>query len=86
MKRIIDIPDEMYDDIKHGYICSEYADTLIQLIPNSKPYEERSQGEWEITGETDEFYGRVYKCTHCGKEVLACACHNFCTWCGAAMR
>jgi len=46
MKLIIDIPDEIYDDIKHGYICSEYADTLIQLIPNSIPYEERTQGEW----------------------------------------
>ena len=45
MKLIINIPDEMYDDIKHGYICSEYADTLIQLIPNSAPYEERPQVE-----------------------------------------
>ena len=46
MKLILDIPNEIYEDIKHGYICSEYADTLIQLIPNSKPYEERSQGEY----------------------------------------
>jgi len=46
---------------------------------------QRPQGEWEITRETDEFYGLVYKCTHCGKEVLGCGCRNFCTWCGASM-
>lgn len=46
----------------------------------------RPQGEWKSTGETDEFYGQVYKCTHCGKEVLGCGCRNFCTWCGATMR
>lgn len=51
-----------------------------------KVLKQRPQGEWMITGETDEFYGLVYKCTHCGKEVLACGCHNFCTWCGADMR
>lgn len=47
---------------------------------------ERPEGKWIITGETDEFYGLVYKCTHCGEAVLACGCHNFCTWCGADMR
>lgn len=46
----------------------------------------RPKGEWSITDETDEFYGRVYRCTHCGKEMLACGCRNFCTWCGADMR
>lgn len=46
MKRIIDIPDEMYDDIENGYICAEYADQLIQLVQNGVPYEERPQGEW----------------------------------------
>lgn len=46
MKLIIDIPDEIYDDIIHGYICAEYADILIQLIPGSTPYEERPSGEW----------------------------------------
>ena len=50
------------------------------------PYDERPQGKWNVTDETDEFYGRVYTCTHCGKEMLGCGCRNFCTWCGAAMQ
>ena len=48
--------------------------------------EDKSQGEWITTDETDEFYGRVYKCTHCGKGTLACSCRNFCPFCGADMR
>lgn len=56
------------------------APTVDLITAMSKP-----QGEWSITDETDEFYGRVYKCTHCGKEVLACGCRNFCTWCGVSM-
>lgn len=51
-----------------------------------KSYEKSSQGKWSITNETDEFYGRVYRCTHCGEEMLACGCRNFCTWCGADMK
>ena len=47
---------------------------------------QRPQGEWSITNEFDEFYGRVYKCTHCGEETLACDCRNFCSWCGALMK
>lgn len=80
MKIVIDIPDEIYDDIKHGYICSEYADTLIQLIPSSKPYEERLQGEWiyHTNG-----YTEFYTCNKCNK-----ICNDpdeFCKHCGAEM-
>ena len=82
MKRIIDIPDEMYDDIIHGYICSEYADTLIQLIPSSKPYEERPQGEWLFT-EIDEnchVYGQCSVCKERNRIGKACR------FCGAEMK
>lgn len=64
-----------------GKIITAYTkgfDTGVETV--------RQRGEWSITNETDEFYGRVYKCTHCGKEMLACGCRNFCTWCGADMR
>ena len=47
--------------------------------------EERPQARWIATDETDEFYGRMYRCTHCGKETLACSCRNFCPDCGARM-
>ena len=45
-----------------------------------------NKGEWIATNETDEFYGKVYKCSRCGHEVLGCGCRNFCTWCKADMR
>lgn len=47
---------------------------------------EKPEGEWIATDETDEFYGRVYRCTHCSEETLACGCRNFCPNCGAKMR
>ena len=85
MKLLIDIPKEKYEWIKTHNLNID-NDSIVGAVANGMPYEERPRGEWEITRETDEFYGRVLKCTHCGKEVLACGCRNFCTWCGAAMR
>lgn len=95
MKLIIDIPNEIYDDIKHGYICSEYADTLIQLIPSSKPYEEQPQGEWitknakEPCG-TDESHETIYRLVprpHCNKcNIPQIRKTYFCPNCGADMR
>ncbi len=94
MKRVIDIPDEIYDDIEHGYICSEYADILIQLIPSSKPYEERPQGKWVFDGvycdENNPFDSDVYHCNLCKRSIMT-ACLRpedlfpFCH-CGAEMR
>lgn len=66
------------------YMTGENYDLYIEGYKQAQK-DFRSQGEWSITDETDEFYGRVYKCTHCGKEMLACGCRNFCTWCGAKM-
>ena len=34
MKVVIDIPDDIYNDIKDGYSCQEYADILFNLISN----------------------------------------------------
>lgn len=44
MKIVINIDDKMYEDIKDGYTCPEYADDIINLIPTSEIYE-RPQGE-----------------------------------------
>ena len=85
MKLIIDIKNDYYEMVKY-YVEHGEKYKPFEIIANGKPYEERPHGEWKSTGETDEFYGQVYKCTHCGKEVLGCSCRNFCTWCGAAMR
>ncbi len=32
MKLVIDISDEMYNDIKYGFICQEYADAIISKV------------------------------------------------------
>lgn len=71
----------MYNDA--NILIVKDLSELKKIIANGIPL---PKGEWSITNETDEFYGRVYKCTHCGKEMLACSCRNFCTWCGADMR
>lgn len=79
MKLIVDIPDEIYDDIKHGYICSEYADTLIQLIPSSTPYEERPHGYWISANGT-------YYCSCCKHYAYESQKFDFCQDCGARMQ
>lgn len=35
MQIVINIDDEMYNDLKDGYTCPEYADDIIKLIPNA---------------------------------------------------
>lgn len=84
MKLIIELSENDYKALKDEGVQNHIA-LADTVIAHSVPYEEKPQGMWSITGETDEFYGLVYKCTHCGKEMLACDCHNFCTWCGARM-
>lgn len=32
MQIIIDIPEDMYKDLKDGYICEEYGDELVNLV------------------------------------------------------
>jgi len=49
MKRIIDIPDDVYDDIEHNK--GEYINTLNWAVRNGIPYEERPQGEWVSVSE-----------------------------------
>lgn len=34
-KIVIDIDDKIYKDIKDGYTCPEYADEIINLIPDA---------------------------------------------------
>lgn len=45
----------------------------------------RERGEWQVTDDTDEWYGHVYKCSICGGEAIG-GCYNFCPNCGADMR
>ena len=49
MKIVINIDDKMYEDIKDGYTCPEYADDIINLIPTSEIYEiPQDQSEYPV--------------------------------------
>ena len=37
MKILIELSKDMYDDIKDGYICQEYADDIINIVKNGTP-------------------------------------------------
>lgn len=43
-----------------------------------------NEAEWEDTDETDETYGRVYRCSKCGCEEIGET--PFCPYCGAKMK
>lgn len=58
-----------------------FADGLVVGVK----WVERPKGKWINTMEFDEYYGQVYKCSHCGGEVLGCGARNFCPKCGAQM-
>lgn len=32
MQVVIKIPDDIYEDIKEGYVCSEYADDILKSV------------------------------------------------------
>ena len=84
MKLIIDIAEDKYTDIKNGYICQEYADEIINLIPTAKIYEERPKGKWiENYDKTDGFTWLT--CTRCMCKAYEEG-YNFCPNCGAYMR
>lgn len=78
--------DKMYEDIKDGYTCPEYADDIINLIPTSEIYE-RPQGEWIPTvidtGLFERSVCREWQCSNCGEVVKMK--YPFCH-CGAVMR
>lgn len=89
MKIVIDLPEGDFNSIRSGVLYTighdKYDCIVTDAFRSSQSYEDL-MGEWVVTDETDEFYGRVYKCSQCGKEMLACGCRNFCTWCGSDMR
>lgn len=37
MQIVIEISDDIFDDIKHGYVCAEYADELISCVEHGTP-------------------------------------------------
>lgn len=83
MKRIIDIDEKWYLNIIASKDLIDKDDEAY-LILNSKPYEERPQGEWE--DHSDEGYVECPFCheaTNCddNKKEL-----HFCWNCGADMR
>ena len=49
---------------------------FIGLINSAPTISDIPKGEWIVTEETDEFYGKVYKCTKCGNKVMACDCRT----------
>jgi hypothetical protein len=75
MKLIIDIPEKAYELLKSK---SELDNIAESIIANGKPYEERPQGEWQITK------AGFAKCPNCKCEREYP--ENFCGYCGADMR
>ena len=62
MKLIIDIPDDKYTDIKNGYMCQEYADEIINLIPIAEVYNEHKISHWIPL---DYIGVGMYECANC---------------------
>lgn len=63
-------------------IVREFPFTIIDAIKDGTPY---PKGKWINTKEFDEYYGPIYKCSHCGDEVLGCDAKKFCPHCMASM-
>lgn len=96
MKLIIDIPEGIYEALKHKEFKAKLvADNLKNAVANGKPYEERPQGEWE---ESHIFScGNIlrmginvieHKCKNCGRwsiKWVRTIPDNFCPNCGAQM-
>ena len=76
MKLIIDIPEEMWERVKDGYVPLG----ISKYLKNGEPYDERPQGEWLIS--SSEFLN--WECSLC-HESNAFE-DNFCPNCGAKMR
>jgi hypothetical protein len=90
MKYIIDIPDEMYEQIKDGYVPLG----ISKYLKNGTPYKDRPHGEWVAkpkriqVDETDE--ERIFEtrqewfCSSCGKRFgLKKPEDAFCKYCGS---
>lgn len=80
MKLLIDIPEEVYNDIKVTYNGDE---VVYDGVKYGTPYEEHEvKGEWIFrSGVT---CGGYYKCNKCGE--VERAEKNYCPNCGADMR
>ena len=70
MKRIIDIPELIYKSIiadENEKVCCRQNYELINIIKNSKPYEERPQNKWIKIFENPFTNG--YVCPFCGHKI-----------------
>lgn len=85
MKLIIEIPESVYEAYKVWH-KNKVATVEQSLIANSKPYEERPQGEWiKWNFKTFGAFGDwEYKCSNC--EKVYGGEYNFCPNCGAQMK
>ena len=54
----------------------------IKKLPSAEP--ERKQGKWIKTGEEEEWYGDIYKCSVCGYRLID-ANEKYCPNCGTRM-
>lgn len=88
IRRIIEIEEKDYEAACKVTISLDGAMSIYHAIRESKPYEERPQGEWikEPNGKTTD----IYRCSICGRSVLLCknadlSKYPFCH-CGADMR
>lgn len=85
---IIELDSDLLQEIIEGTqkerldIIREFPFTITDAIKDGIPY---PKGKWINTTEFDEYYGHVYKCSHCGGEVLGCDAKEFCPHCRASM-
>ena len=87
MKRIIDIDKPTFDDIIATNGIEGHLGRVDWCIRNSKPYEERPQGEWIRTGSLGNGNAQ-YECSNCHycDEHAETQEVPYCWHCGADMR
>lgn len=84
MKLIIDIPEEKYEWVKKNNPNAD-PNSIVGVIKNGIPYEERPQGEWIIDG-------HHIRCNRCNEYICNTDREgnkipdNFCSNCGADMK
>ena len=95
VKRIIEIEEKDFEQICE--VVNETESSLGitpfagSIIAQSKPYEERPQGEWKLLYKGDESHSANYECSICQREIYIDAKtesltdYPFCH-CGADMR
>ena len=71
MKRIIDIDKPTFDDIITANSITGHLGRVDWCIRNSKPYEERPQGEWVVCPICRTVMNLPEFCPECGAKMEA---------------